>query len=296
MTTTSFATCIDEYLIALRVERGLAQNTIRAYARDIGQYTDFLDGREPSPDLVAGYVRSLREASLAVSTIGRKIASVRGLHRFLVAEGLRDGDPTLLVDSPRQPDSLPKALCVEDVIELIESPDLTSLKGRRDSALLEFLYATGSRVSEAVDLDLTRIDLDDAVAIVTGKGSKQRLVPLGGKAVEAVRRWLPDRMSVVRRDQSGDPLFTSVRGRRMSRQAIFNVVREAAAAVGIEGGKVSPHVLRHSAATHMVERGADLRTVQEMSGHATISTTQVYTRVSSAHLMEIYVEAHPRSR
>lgn len=296
MTTTSFATCIDEYLIALRVERGLAQNTIRAYARDIGQYTDFLDGREPSPDLVAGYVRSLREASLAVSTIGRKIASVRGLHRFLVAEGLRDSDPTLLVDSPRQPDSLPKALSVEDVIELIESPDLTSLKGRRDSALLEFLYATGSRVSEAVDLDLTRIDLDDAVAIVTGKGSKQRLVPLGGKAVEAVRRWLPDRMSVVRRDQSGDPLFTSVRGRRMSRQAIFNVVREAAAAVGIEGAKVSPHVLRHSAATHMVERGADLRTVQEMLGHATISTTQVYTRVSSAHLMEIYVEAHPRSR
>jgi integrase/recombinase XerD len=209
---------------------------------------------------------------------------------------MRDQDPTLLVESPKQGDPLPKALTIDEVTKLIESPDVSTLKGRRDSALLEFLYGTGARVSEAVSLDLTDVDVEDRVALVTGKGSKQRMVPLGSKAVEAIARWLPDRSAVVSRQQSGDPLFTSVRGRRLSRQAMFNVVRDAARAGGIRIEKVSPHVLRHSAATHMVEAGADLRTVQELLGHATISTTQVYTRVSSTHLMEIYMEAHPRSR
>jgi len=290
------ATCVEEYLVSLRVERGLAANTIAAYERDLGQYEDYLDGTEPTPSAVEGYVSSLRGAGLAATTIARKIAAIRGLHRFLVAEEMRSDDPTLLIETPRQGDPLPKALSVDEVIELLESPDIATLKGRRDSALLEFLYGTGTRVSEAVALDLTGVDLEDRVAIVTGKGAKQRMVPLGGHAVKAISAWLPDRSEIVSRKQSGDPLFTSVRGRRLSRQAVFNIVREAAAASGIRTEKVSPHVLRHSAATHMVERGADLRTVQELLGHATISTTQVYTRVSSTHLLEIYMEAHPRSR
>jgi integrase/recombinase XerD len=291
-----FASCIDEYLVALRVERGLAANTINAYERDLVQYQQFLAGREPDPAAVEGFVTALRESGLAPSSIGRKVAAIKGLHRFLVAEEIRDQDPTLLVDSPKQGDPLPKALTIEEVTKLIESPDVSTLKGRRDSALLEFLYGTGARVSEAVSLDLTDVDVEDRLALVTGKGSKQRMVPLGSKAVEAIARWLPDRSDVVSRKQAGDPLFTSVRGRRLSRQAMFNVVRDAARAGGIRIEKVSPHVLRHSAATHMVEAGADLRTVQELLGHATISTTQVYTRVSSTHLMEIYMEAHPRSR
>lgn len=290
------ATCIEEYLVSLRVERGLAANTIAAYERDLGQYQDFLNGAEPTPSAVEGYVSSLRDAGLAATTVARKIAAIRGLHRFLVAEEMRADDPTLLIETPRQGDPLPKALSVDEVIKLLESPDLTTLKGRRDSALLEFLYGTGTRVSEAVALDLTGVDLEDRVAIVTGKGAKQRMVPLGGHAVSAIAAWLPDRNEVVSRKQTGDPLFTSVRGRRLSRQAVFNIVREAAAVSGVRTEKVSPHVLRHSAATHMVERGADLRTVQELLGHATISTTQVYTRVSSTHLLEIYMEAHPRSR
>lgn len=290
------ATCVEEYLVSLRVERGLAANTIAAYERDLGHYNDYLDGAEPTPSAIEGYVSSLRDAGLAATTIARKIAAIRGLHRFLVAEEMRSDDPTLLIETPRQGDPLPKALSVDEVIGLLESPDLSTLKGRRDSALLEFLYGTGTRVSEAVALDVTGVDLEDRVAIVTGKGAKQRMVPLGGHAVNAITAWLPDRNEVVSRKQTGDPLFTSVRGRRLSRQAVFNVVREAAAASGIRTEKVSPHVLRHSAATHMVERGADLRTVQELLGHATISTTQVYTRVSSTHLLEIYMEAHPRSR
>jgi integrase/recombinase XerD len=201
-----------------------------------------------------------------------------------------------LVDSPKLPQPFPKALTTDEAIRLVESPNRTTVKGRRDAAVLEFLYGTGARVSETAGLDLTHIDTEDRIAMVTGKGSRQRLVPLGSKAIEAITAWLPDRMAVVRRDQRGDPLFTSLRGRRLSRQAIFNILKEAALRAGLDEERVSPHVLRHSAATHMVEGGADLRTVQEMLGHATISTTQVYTRVSSAHLLETYVQAHPRSR
>jgi integrase/recombinase XerD len=287
---------VDEYLLALDVERGLSINTIEAYRRDLAQYLDFLEGAEPDQSSVEHYVAHLREKELASSTVGRKLAAIRGLHRFLVIEGLRQTDPTLLLESPRRPEPFPKALTVDEAIHLVEAPDLTTIKGRRDSALLEFLYATGCRVSEAVGVDIGHVDLEDKVVIVTGKGGKQRLVPIGGKAVTAVSRWLPDRLSLVRRSQRGDPLFLNLRGRRLSRQGIFDVVRANAARANIPKQKVSPHVLRHSAATHMVEAGADLRTVQEILGHATISTTQIYTKVSSAHLVEIYVQAHPRSR
>jgi integrase/recombinase XerD len=292
----SLETGIEEYLVSLRVERGLSANTIAAYARDLTQYVEFLDRREPEEDLIAEYVTKMRQHGLADSTIGRKIASIRGLHRFLVLEGFRGTDPTALIDSPRHPDPFPKALTVEEAIALVEAPGRDNPAARRDGALLEFLYGTGARVSETVGVDLGAVDLEDKVARVTGKGAKQRLVPLGGKAVDAIRAWLPDRMGLVSRRVKGDPLFINMRGGRLSRQAVFDIVKKHAIAADIEASRVSPHVLRHSAATHMVEAGADLRTVQEILGHATITTTQVYTRVSPAHVMQIYVEAHPRSR
>ncbi|MGA8039034.1 MAG: tyrosine recombinase, partial [Acidimicrobiia bacterium] len=264
--------CVEEYLLSLDVERGLAANTIAAYRRDLDQYLEFLEGREPGPADVERYIERLRELDLASSTVSRKQAAIRGMHRFLVAEGLRGNDPTVLVESPKRPEPFPKALTVDEAIRLVESPDLATVKGRRDSALLEFLYGTGARVSETVGLDLGMLDLEDRVAIVTGKGSRQRLVPMGGKAVTAIGRWLPDRMRLLQRKERGDPLFLNLRGRRLTRQGAFDVVRIAARRAGIPEGKVSPHVLRHSAATHMVEAGADLRTVQEILGHATIST------------------------
>lgn len=296
MSRVSLETGIEEYLVSLRVERGLSANTIAAYTRDLTQYVEFLDGREPEEDLIAEYVTKMRQHGLADSTIGRKIASIRGLHRFLVLEGLRGTDPTALIDSPQRPDPFPKALTVEEAIALVEAPGRNDPAARRDCALLEFLYGTGARVSETVGVDLGAVDLEDKVARVTGKGAKQRLVPLGGKAVDAIRAWLPDRMGLVSRRVKGDPLFINMRGGRLSRQAVFDIVKKHAIAADIEASRVSPHVLRHSAATHMVEAGADLRTVQEILGHATITTTQVYTRVSPAHVMQIYVEAHPRSR
>ena len=290
------ATGIEEYLLALRVEKGLARNTIDAYRRDLDQYVLFLDGRSPTGELVESFVTTLRKRSLASSTISRKIASLRGLHRFLVAEGLAQTDPMALIDTPRRPDPFPKALNVEQVSALVEAPDTDSAAGRRDRALLEFMYATGARVSETINVDLTDLDLDSRNVLVTGKGAKQRLVPLGSHAVAAVGCWLPDRSELLDRKTGGDPVFLNLRGRRLSRQGVFDIVKKQAVRAGIDTEKVSPHVLRHSAATHMIEGGADLRTVQEMLGHATISTTQVYTRVSPAHVMEIYVEAHPRSR
>jgi len=296
MSMVSLETGLDDYLVSLRVERGLSRNTIAAYTRDLRQYLVFLDGKEPDDDLIAEYVTVMRTRELADSTVSRKIASIRGLHRFLVAEGLRESDPTALIDSPRRPDPFPKALTVDEAIALVEAPNPNEVGGRRDRALLEFLYGTGARVSETVGVDLNDVDLEEKVVLVTGKGSKQRLVPLGSKAVEAITSWLPDRMALVSRRAPGDPLFLNLRGGRLSRQGVFDIVKKHATTADIETKRVSPHVLRHSAATHMVEAGADLRTVQEMLGHATISTTQVYTRVSPAHVMEIYVEAHPRSR
>jgi integrase/recombinase XerD len=292
----SLETGIEEYLVSLRVERGLSANTIAAYTRDLAEYVAYLDGRDPSEDLISELISHLRQRGLADSTVARKIASLRGLHRFLVIEGFRNTDPMALIDSPRRPDPFPKALTVEEAIALVEAPGTGNPAARRDRALLEFLYATGARVSETVDVDLGDLDLEDKVVKVTGKGARQRLVPMGGKAVEAIEVWLPDRMTLVSRRAKGDPLFINLRGGRISRQAVFDIVKKHAISVDIEASRVSPHVLRHSAATHMVEAGADLRSVQEILGHATISTTQVYTRVSPAHVMEIYVEAHPRSR
>ena len=233
---------------------------------------------------------------MAESSVARKTAAVRGLHRFRVTEGLAEEDPTVLVDGPRRGQSLPKALSLDEVLALLDTPDTATSLGRRDLALLEFLYGTGARVSEVVGLDLEDVDTESATAIVTGKGDRQRLVPLGAHVVAAITAYLPDRLALRRPGADSGALFLNRRGRRLTRQGVWGIVRKAAVSAGIPEDRVSPHVLRHSAATHMVERGADLRSVQELLGHATITTTQVYTRVTPQHLLEVYITSHPRSR
>ncbi len=285
---------VEEFLASLRAERGLSPATVEAYRRDLGQYTAYLDGRRPDTGAASGFVHSLAVRRLAPSTISRKIAAVRGLHRFMVAEGLADDDPTVLLETPRRGKPLPKALTVEDMIQLIEAPDTTTPLGRRDRALLEFLYATGARVAETVALDQIDIDLAAATALLTGKGGKQRLVPVGSHAVLAIEEWLPDRLALRRTGRDPGAVFLNARGGRLSRQGVFGIVRKHAIRAAIPTDRVSPHVLRHSMATHMVEGGADLRSVQEMLGHASISTTQIYTKVSPRHLLEVYVLSHPR--
>lgn len=294
--TTSLTLGVEEYLASLRAERGLAANTIAAYQRDLLDYVDYLGEAEPSAGRAVAYVAHLHSSALRPSTIARKIAAMRGLHRFLVAEQLATEDPTVLLDSPRLGASLPKALTVDEVERLLAVTVGETPLRSRDRALLEFMYATGVRVTETVSLDLAGVDLEDRTALVTGKGSKQRLVPIGRPAVEAIRTYLPHRLTLKGDRIDNGAVFLNARGGRLSRQGVWGIVRRTAALAGIDQSKVSPHVLRHSAATHMVEGGADLRTVQEMLGHANITTTQVYTRVSPQHLYEVYITSHPRSK
>ena len=294
---TTLAPEAEEYLAALRSERGLAVNTVAAYRRDLGQYFAFLDDTETGDAASAPeFVWHLTEHGLAPSTIARKLAAVRGYHRFLVVEGLAADDPTILIDTPRRGTSLPKALPIDQILGLLDAPDRETPLGVRDRALLEFLYGTGARVSEAVAVDVLDVDLENRTATVTGKGSRQRMVPLGSYAIDAIGDYLPARMDLRKGATDPGRLFLNARGRPLTRQGVWEIVKRNGQKAGIPAEKLSPHVLRHSAATHMVEGGADLRSVQEILGHASISTTQVYTHVSPQHLLEVYVTAHPRAR
>lgn len=285
-----------DFIVSLRAERGLSPNTAAAYARDLSQYHETIVSRDGvvSEATVIAHIASLRERQLAPTSIARKLASIRSYHRFLIAEELATDDPTAGVDSPSLPRALPKALTIIEVTSLVEAPDVATVTGRRDKAILETLYATGCRVSELTGLDVYDVDFETDTAMVTGKGNKQRLVPFGSYAALAIRAWLEDRIAL--RIPGNDPgnLFLTVRGNALSRQSIWRIVRAHGVTVGIDVSRLSPHVLRHSAATHMVEGGADLRTVQEMLGHASVSTTQVYTKVSPEHLREVVISSHPR--
>ncbi len=294
--TSSLAVGVEEFLAFLSAERGLSANTLAAYRRDLRDYLAYLGDNDPSAGRAVSYIAQLHAATLKPATIARKIATMRGLHRFLVAEQLASEDPTVLLDSPRLGAALPKALTVDEVERLITASVQVSPLAARDRALLEFMYATGVRVTEAVNLDMAALDLEERTALVTGKGNRQRMVPVGRLAIDAIIAYLPFRMTLKGDRIDAGAVFLNARGGRLTRQGVWGIVRKAAQRAGIEPAKVSPHVLRHSAATHMVEGGADLRTVQEMLGHANISTTQVYTRVSPQHLYEVYVTSHPRSR
>lgn len=294
------ADAVAEHLAALTAERGLAANTVAAYRRDLRQYAEYLGTRDVeeldsvTAELVGDFVGHLRGRSLAPTSVARKVAAVRGFHRFAVVEGLTGDDPTVLVDSPQRAQTLPKALTVTEVVRLLEGPAGDDAVAVRDRCLLEFLYATGCRVAEAVAVDVADVDLESGTVLVTGKGDKQRLVLLGSHARSAIVTYLESRLTLKGDRVDPGRLFLSVRGRPLTRQAVWQTIKKHAVRVGLDPGKVSPHVLRHSAATHMVEGGADLRVVQEMLGHATIGTTQMYTRVSPQHLYEVYVTSHPR--
>lgn len=288
----------DEFLASITAERGLSVNTAAAYRRDLMQYRATLDrlGGSVSERSVSEHLDTLRSRDLAPSSIARKFASVRAYHRFLVAEGYASNDPTTGIGAPKRPTALPKALTVDEVEAVLGAIPLDDSVGRRDLAIIEFLYATGCRVTELIDVDQHDLDIDTRTVLLTGKGNKQRIVPVGTHAMRAIAAWLPDRMVIRRSTGDSGALFISTRGNRLSRQSVWRIVKRHASRAGIDPDRLSPHVFRHSAATHMVEGGADLRTVQQMLGHASLTTTQVYTRVSPEHLHEVIVVSHPRGR
>ena len=294
----------EEFLSYLTVERGRAPASISAYRRDLLAYERFLSDRgvtllEADVGLVEAYVALLSETRRASST-ARALAAVRGLHRFCVDERGATLDPTEGVSTPRIPQAIPKALSEAEVELLLSAVIGEDPRALRNRAILETLYATGMRISELAGLRLGDLDTSRGLAVVYGKGSKERLVPIGRQAVLALDAWLGSEgrnaMAPARwaRRVDAEAAFISTRGRRMSRQAVWQVVRVAAMKVKLED-RVSPHVLRHSCATHLLEHGADIRVVQELLGHTTITTTQVYTKVSPELLRRVYEHAHPRA-
>lgn len=303
-TAAPLSTGAEEYLSWLAVERGRSANTLAAYRRDLVGYEQDLAHRgttplEATPDDVTDHLARLRSTDHRPASIARALSAVRGLHRFLAEEGLRSDDPTADVEGDRLPLRLPKALAEGDVARVIESVTGTDPASRRDRALLEVLYGTGARISEVVGLDLADLAFADGLVRLFGKGAKERLVPLGRHAAAALGAWLGpqgrQRMTPARWRRRGDAeaVFLNARGGRLGRQGAFAIVRDRAAAVGVE---LAPHALRHSCATHMLAHGADVRVVQELLGHASVTTTQLYTKVTEDHLRAAYDAAHPRAR
>jgi len=296
----------EEFLSWLAVERGRSPNTLAAYRRDLAAYVEFLSGRglavaAVTEAVVEDYVAFLRAAGRAPSSVARALVAVRSLHRFMEDEGEVAGNPAEEVGPPRVPAGLPKALSEAEVLSLLGAVAGDDAPARRDRAILEVLYACGLRVSELVGLSLADLDLDSGLLRAFGKGSKERVVPIGRVAREALLAWLapPGRgaMAPERWARRGDAeaVFLNSRGGRLSRQGAWGIVRHYGDKVGL-GSRLTPHVLRHSCATHMLDHGADIRVVQELLGHASISTTQVYTKVSTERLRRIYDSAHPRAR
>lgn len=294
---------VEQYLLHLRVERGLSPRTLAAYGSDLADFGASLRQRASwsrSPDPALEYLRGLRvRRHSAPSTIRRRAAALRAFYRFAFADGLIPLDVASLVDLPRQARRLPDTLDPEAVERLIVAPDESTATGLRDRALLELLYASGLRISEALGLDLEDLSAEGAYVRVVGKGDRERLVPVGEPALEALRRYLAETRPGQAREghtptARGGPLFVSARGRRLSRQAAWEVVRSAARRAGLVA-HVSPHTLRHSFATHLLEGGADLRVVQELLGHASINTTQLYTHLTGPRIKEVYARAHPRA-
>lgn len=298
----------EEYLTWLAVDRGRSANTVAAYRRDLLAYQGFLARRGRTlTDAAAGevdaYLAWRAGHGASASSTARALAAIRGLHRFAVDELGAADDPSAEVGSPRVAPRLPRALPEEDVARLLDSIAGTDARSRRDRAILEVLYGTGMRVGELVGLDLADLGSDTGLVRVMGKGGKERLVPLTGEAADALARWLgrdgrprlvPGRWA---RRGDGEAVFLNLRGGRITRQGVWAVLTRRAATVGLEGDgrHVHPHVLRHSCATHMLAHGADIRVVQELLGHASVATTQLYTKVTMEHLRQAYEAAHPRA-
>jgi integrase/recombinase XerD len=295
---------IDEFLGYLALERGASPHTLAAYRRDLSGYSAFMRGQGiADPDAVdrddlSAWVLSLREAGLAPSTVERRVAAVKSFHRFLLREGLVTSHPTADLPLPATPDRLPDVVSIADIDRLLSQPFSDDAAGRRDRAILEVLYGCGLRVSELVGLDTGDWDRGAGLLRVVGKGDKERVVPIAGAAQRALAEYLAVgrphlHAATSRRRPDPSAVFLNRRGGRLTRQAVHRMVRAYGGRVGLD---VHPHTLRHSFATHLLEGGADLRTLQEMLGHADITTTQVYTHVDRAHLVEEYLSTHPRAR
>ncbi len=286
------------YLDYLRVERGLSHNSRAAYRRDLTKLVDYLKARNRSAvgdvdrDVLMTFLVHLKDTGLANRSVARHVSAIRGFTRFLLDDGHLDPDPAETLQAPTWGRTLPRTLTLDQVEQLLEAPDVDGPRGKRDLAMLEILYATGIRVSELCNLSASDLRDDAQLLMVRGKGNKQRLVPMGSRAMEALRVYLAGARAELP-GSGGQALFPGPSGRPLRRQTLWKIIRGYAQQVGITV-PLSPHKLRHSFATHLLERGADLRAVQALLGHSDISTTQIYTHVTQERLLQVYKDAHPR--
>jgi integrase/recombinase XerD len=298
----------ERYLDHLAVERGLSEHTLAAYRRDLRRYAAFLTHRDVHDPgaieeaTIRSFVASLSasthgpdDAPYRATSVARTLSAVRSFHRFLLREGITDRDPAVGVPQPRLPRSLPRPLPVEDVRRLLEAPDEGSPTGLRDRAILELLYGSGLRISELTGLDVDDLDLEEGSVRVLGKGGKEREVPLGSFGRDSIGAYLTRGRPALASTATRGAVFLNARGGRLSRQSCARLLGHYVRRAGIER-RVTLHTLRHSFATHLLEGGADVRVVQELLGHASVATTQIYTLVTARHLREVYEESHPRAR
>lgn len=292
----------EDFMIYLKVERGLAKNSMDSYSRDIWQYIQFLteekiaDWDKIDRYTVIAFMQSLKQANKASSTLNRALSSLRQFHEFMLRENYAHTNPMLLIETPKQAEKLPDVLSVEEVSRILETPDVTTLLGVRDRAMLEILYGTGLRISELIGLTLGELFLSMGFIQTVGKGNKERIVPLSHLATEWAEKYLAECRPklLAKNSQEVDEVFLNARGGSLSRQGAWKIIKKYAKEAGIKK-EVFPHIFRHSFATHMLENGADLRIVQELLGHSDISTTQIYTHVTQSHMKEVYDKYHPRA-
>lgn len=291
---------IEEFIYYLTVERGLAENTLESYARDLERYRAFLSKHgitkfaATNKTNVMAYLLHLQKQGKATSTISRHLASLKSFYQYLLREKHIEQDPTVNLESPKLQKKLPRVLSVEEVEILLNQPRLNEPAGSRDKAMLELLYATGIRVSELISLDLDHVNLEMGYVRCFGKGSKERIIPIGSLAKKYVEEYLHRGRVRLIKSKGETALFVNHHGRRMTRQGFWKIIKKYAREAGIKKD-ITPHTLRHSFATHLLENGADLRSVQEMLGHADITTTQIYTHLTRGRLREVYSKTHPRA-
>ncbi|MGP4082112.1 site-specific tyrosine recombinase XerD [Pseudalkalibacillus sp. R45] len=292
---------VQDYLHYLTVERGLSENTLQSYQRDLKQYTTFLMKELKHKELnevrrndIMAYLYHLKDAGRASTTIARTIASIRSFHQFLIRERVTDQDPSVHIETPKTERKLPKILSSQEVENLMEAPESNSAFGIRDRAMIELLYATGIRVSELIQLNLSDVHLTMGFVRCVGKGDKERIIPVGRMATEALTTYIENGRGKLLKKKTTDALFLNHHGNRLTRQGFWKILKKLSRAANIQK-ELTPHTLRHSFATHLLENGADLRAVQELLGHVDISTTQIYTHVTKTRLKDIYSTYHPRA-
>ena len=298
---------IQGFLNHLQVEKGFSENTIHAYRNDLNQLADFLGERAGVPghkidwpavdrNLLISYILDLKDRNYAPATVARKVAAVKSFFEFMVNDGALRNDPTENLSSPKVGKSLPKPLSVAEIEALLSAPaKISSPEAKRDMAMIELLYACGMRVSELISLNTVDVNLDSGFVRCLGKGSKERIIPIHQRAVQSIKEYMVAARPLLLRDEEEEALFLNRRGERLTRQGFWLILKNHAEAAGIKR-EVTPHTLRHSFATHILSGGADLRAVQELLGHASISSTQIYTPLTSEHVRQAYEKAHPRAK